>query len=285
MTLGPTGRRARAHRRLIRWVIALDLFFTAGTVLFVYAWPALAARGPAVQTFANYWLAQLYLGAENVLAAWYSSMLLLAVALSACLAFAVERKQKPPRPAGWASGWLLLAAVFTVLSLDEIGSFHERLGLVPWTDQWGMAVIQLGITTAILAGVLAHVRRVGGDEVQRFRVRRRGRIAIAVAGVLMTVGAVAAHSIAAQLPPADSGIPENWFPAAMFLVIARRSLRKRRKRRHRRRAAPIAALALVLSAYFGAGLYGYSAWMGVIGWPHVAAIATAASAFWLWKTV
>lgn len=234
MTAGVAGRRARAHGRLIRWVVALDLFFTAGTLVFVYTWAELAGRGPAMQTFANYWLVQLHLGTENVLAAWYSSMLLLAVALAAYLAFAVERKQKPPRPGRWSAAWLLLAAAFTALSLDEIGSFHERLGLLPWTNppspglrwagQWGFPVIQLGATTAILAGVLAYVRRVGGDEVQRFRVRRRGRIAVAIAGVLMTGGAAASHWIAAQLPPLDTGIPENWFPAAVLLVIARRSL-------------------------------------------------------------
>ena len=29
----------------------------------------------------------------------------------------------------------------------------------------------------------------------------------------------------------------------------------------------------------------YSEWLGVIGWPHVAVLATAASAFWLWTSV
>lgn len=285
MTAGVPGKRARTHRRLIRWVLGLDLFFTAGTLLFVYSWGPLAARGPALQTFANFWLVQLHLGAENVVAAWYSSMLLLAVALAACLAFAVERKQKPS-PRGYRSyAWLVLAAVFTLLSLDEIGSFHERLGWLPWTNHWVVAVVQLGVATAILAGVLAHVRRVGGDKVQRFRVRSRARAAIGIGGALMTIAAAATHHYAAQLPQGDTGMPENWFPAAVFLVIARRSLAKRRKWRHRRRAAPIAALALILSAYFGAGLYGYSEWLGVIGWPHVAVIATGAAALWLWLSV
>ncbi len=284
MTAG-TGMRARAHRRLIRWMLVFNLCFTAGTLLFVYFWSTLAGRGPAVQTFANYWLVQLHLGTENVVAAWYSSMLLLAVALAACLALAVERKQKPPVRGAWSFAWLVVAAVFTVLSLDEIGSFHERLGLLPWTNQWSFAVIQLMACTAIVAALLAYVRRVGGDDAQRFRVRKRARAAIGIAGIAMTAVAALSHWVAAQLPPGDTGIPENWFPAAVLLVVARRSMQKRRKRRHRKRAAPLAAIALILSAYFGAGLYAYSAWMGMVGWPHVAVIATAASAFWLWKTV
>jgi hypothetical protein len=298
MTTGWGGSRARSHGRLIRAVLALDLFFIAGTALFIHEWAHLADYGPAAQTFINFWLVQLYLGAENVVATWYASMLFLAVALAALLAFAVERKQKRPGWRGWrAHGWTLATAVFIILSLDEIGSFHERLGLLrssnsPITD----GIIKLGLATACLAGVLFYVRRVGGDEVQKFRVRRRARRAIAIAGVLLTIGAAFAPSIAAGLPVAANGIPENWFPAAVLFVVARRNAQRamapqrvrkvfsrRRTRKRRRIAAAVAAL--MLSAYFGAGLYGYSPALAAIGWPHVAVIATAASAYWLWKTL
>lgn len=60
------------------------------------------------------------LGLEMNLAAWYSSILLLALSL---LARELSSEQEDFR-----SDWMILAFLFAVLSFDEMGSLHERLG-------------------------------------------------------------------------------------------------------------------------------------------------------------
>ena len=120
----------RVRRRLALLVIALNLIFTAGMVAFLYYWPQRDYFGPRGRAFVDHVLVQFHLGAENVVAAWYSSMLLLLVAVVCVMAYALDRRHAH----GWfrrtlAMGWLPLAAAFTVLSLDEVGSIHERVGM------------------------------------------------------------------------------------------------------------------------------------------------------------
>ena len=67
------------------------------------------------------------LGAENNIAAWFSSMLLATTMWVAALCFVVDGEQ---RKRDWLRyGWLLIAAGFAALSFDELGSLHERLDL------------------------------------------------------------------------------------------------------------------------------------------------------------
>jgi hypothetical protein len=203
------------------------------------------------------------------------------------VAFAWMRLRRAPAAFACIVGGVALFLSDPVLEIFEM-SLLRRAGAGDMAVHDALLVIEeglveLGGAVAFLAGVLLYVRRVdvAEDRVQSFRVGRTGRAAVAIAGLAMSGLAATSHWIVARMPRGDTGIPENWFPAASLFVIAWWSSRVP----HRRGGAPIAAVALALSAYFGAGLYGYSEWMAVIGWPHVAVIATAASAFWLWKTV
>jgi len=77
-------------------------------------------------------LSQLNLASENVIGVWFSSLVFLLVAFAAMLCFWVDRG------AGGAQasfiqkqlhyGWLPVAGICAVLSFDEVGSIHERLG-------------------------------------------------------------------------------------------------------------------------------------------------------------
>jgi hypothetical protein len=74
-------------------------------------------------------LQQVYLASENVAAAWYSSMLLLLVAIGAIICFYCDRQEQGGRLSSVLNyGWLGFSAIFVTLSLDEMGSFHELIG-------------------------------------------------------------------------------------------------------------------------------------------------------------
>ena len=79
----------------------------------------------------KYILVQFYLPRENVIAVWYSSMLLLMIAVVALLCFVVDHKNLPGRRKRTLTyGWVLTAMAFMALSLDEIGSLHERISML-----------------------------------------------------------------------------------------------------------------------------------------------------------
>jgi hypothetical protein len=342
----------RAIRRLGLGLLAANLVFTAGTALFIREWGHREWHGPAGQWLIDRVLVQFHLATENVVAAWYSSMLLLTAALASALAFALEKKgtvtvfrekrgQSPFSAKKGDShlflyGWLGLAAAFAGLSLDELGSLHERLGMlhraggsahgwvyvlgipilgvaafmaafawvrlrkVPaalWLFVAGIAlflsdpvfelfemallragrgndlvihnallvfeegIVELGGALCFLLGVLIYIRRTAGDGPHVFELSTRALPWIACVGLLMTAAVPGAHWFVAQLPPGDTGIPDNWFPAAALYALTLLSLLRTDRR------AGIAIAALVTSAICGAALYGYAGWFQRIGYP------------------
>ncbi len=78
---------------------------------------------------AGFLLAQSDLTRENVIASWYSAMLLLLAAVISFICFLCDGQFTT----NWKSrlikyGWLVFCAIFLLLSLDEMGSFHEMIG-------------------------------------------------------------------------------------------------------------------------------------------------------------
>ncbi|MGR3760304.1 hypothetical protein ACUXV3_09280 [Roseobacteraceae bacterium NS-SX3] len=90
-------------------------------------------------------LYQASLTQENVLAAWFSSMLLLLAACALALCFLLDR-DGAERPA-LRFGWLLTAALFTALSLDELGSLHERFSI--WGEWRGWMLLMAAFLAVI----------------------------------------------------------------------------------------------------------------------------------------
>ena len=85
-------------------------------------------------------------GAENNLAAWYSAITLLIAAGVWVICYALDvrgRSSRGDRLLSW--GWLLLAVLFCFLSLDEEGSFHERLSAVPGLNRYGIVLVPLAV--------------------------------------------------------------------------------------------------------------------------------------------
>ena len=76
----------------------------------------------------GYLMNQFNIGAENRLAAWYSSMLLFLAALGALGCWLLDRRYgRSRRDRLLGHGWVIVALLFAGLSLDEMGSLHERL--------------------------------------------------------------------------------------------------------------------------------------------------------------
>lgn len=319
-----------ALQRLAIILGCCNCLFISGMMAFLYFWNHREHFGPRGRAFIDYGLVQFHLGVENVVAAWYSSMLLLLVAAACGVAFALDRRQKVAGT-GRAShlvdyGWIVVSLAFTGLSLDEIGSFHERIGMmtslnrasllphqaapvgwvvllavpiaafamfmlafgwlrlrrVPWAlallavgvglylcdpllevfeglvkDRGGAllllervleeGVAELGGTCCILFGVLVYCSHIAGARAPEFHPPAARLVFGMTVG--MTLLIPVAHAVVLRLPPADTGIPENWFPSAtlfvLWLVLAACG---------RLRAG---GLALATSACLGAGLYGY----------------------------
>ena len=99
---------------------------------------------------------QATLAGERSMAVWAASLTLMLVALTCGLAFFAERRAGTATRGSWA--WLVMLAGFAALSLDEVGSLHERAGdystlnLVGGSQTWA-GVIALPLTVAI--GALA----------------------------------------------------------------------------------------------------------------------------------
>lgn len=315
---------------------ALNLIFMAGMTAFLHVWANYDTYGPRGRWFIKYVLVQFHLGAENVVAAWYSSMLLLLVAVACLAAYALDRRTPRRGFDAWLGyGWWLLAAAFAALSLDEIGSFHERIGMivalnrasltpgaagaVGWVSMLAIPIgavalfmlafgwlrlrraplalallaagvflyvsdpflelleqsllrggggllleriveeglAELGGTTCVLFGVLLYCRRIARDEAPRFAAPSR-KIG-ALAGMALVAGVPIAHAVVSRLPSGDTGIPENWFPAAALFLLAAGWYASRG-------LCVLVVVLLALSAYFGAGLFGYAAWYAAIGY-------------------
>ncbi|MCX6149110.1 MAG: hypothetical protein NTX22_01150 [Ignavibacteriales bacterium] len=119
----------RLIKKIIISIIILNLIMMIGTYTFSVSFRSLTVPWEHSSRFLRYFLVQFNLATENVIASWYSSMLLLSVSIISIICFWVDRQeQKPGRSQILSFGWLIIALIFAGLSLDEVGSFHERLG-------------------------------------------------------------------------------------------------------------------------------------------------------------
>jgi hypothetical protein len=327
-------------------LLAINVIFTAGTALFIREWSHLGWHGASGRWFVQHVLVQFHLATENVVAAWYSSMLLLSVGVAALLAFVLDHRSV------YRWGWLIVLAAFAGLSLDELGSLHERLGMLhrAGADASGWVyvlvvpiaavalfmtafawfhlrrvpaaagcfvlgtalflsdpvfeliemsllrtggahdlfvhnallvveegIVELGGALCFLLGVLVYIRRTRGEGPHTIDLGTATAVRWQAAGALvMTAGVPAAHWFVARWPAGDSGIPDNWFPAATLFLAALLALGTRGAR-----GRLTATVLVTLSAAFGASIYGYSSWFIRIGYPGEAldAAVTAVAAY------
>lgn len=122
-------KKLLVHIRLspaqLRWclvaILAANLLVLAGT----WAAHALHVKAYSFKTA----LRLLDLARENTITTWYSSMLLLSVAIMSAVCFSADwQRFHRWRDKYLSGGWLLFSMIFVTLSFDEIGSFHETIG-------------------------------------------------------------------------------------------------------------------------------------------------------------
>lgn len=203
----PVTLNLEVSRRRARILLVLIAVLTAGVLVGAFlAVTVLAGSGGLLSIVAS----QLNLGSENVAAVWYSSMLLFSVALAMTACFLVDREAGSGVHADASLadyGWLMCAAVFVVLSLDELGSVHERIffisaiprvaGLHGWTS---VLAVPIGIVAAGLLWFAA------------VRVRRQPMAAfLMVLGILLFVSIpVQEHLEVAKYYGADGDRRPTW---------------------------------------------------------------------------
>lgn len=102
----------------------------------------------------KYLYVQFHLAAENVLATWYSSTMLFGAGLGSLLCAVIDRESGGRRD--WLSyGWLILGAIFILLSADEVGSIHERVGMMPEMNLFGSEELGWSKVLAVPIGIVA----------------------------------------------------------------------------------------------------------------------------------
>lgn len=153
-----------------------------------------------------------YPGREGNITTWYSSVLLVGVALGLAGHAVIRRR------AGLASWpYASLAALALLLSADEAASMHEQLGraaeylelAVPWTFNW----LILGIPVAVVAGAL--ILWVAQ------RIDRRLRRRLTVGGSAFLLGAIGFELVGGivvtELGGTSQAIPAVLYQGAQFL--------------------------------------------------------------------
>jgi hypothetical protein len=144
--ISPFRAFTRQHLRIAAILVgSLNLLFMAGTLVFGELFDRLPGGQAAWEKapyFMKYILDEFTLVTENVVAVWYSSMLLLVVTILAALCFFVNRQEAietaSPARRRLLGGWFIIALIFALLSLDEMGSLHEGFSRIVLEKKgWG----------------------------------------------------------------------------------------------------------------------------------------------------
>jgi hypothetical protein len=129
--------------------------------------------------------------------------------------------------------------------------------------------LELFGTLSFLMGVLVWLRESarsmpGATLMWRVDAEQAAKIG-GLAALIVAIGVPLSAGLVRWMPVGDSGIPMNWFPAAAafllsLLAVGVRAGASAERDGRRRLALAVAVLALTISAYFGAGIHGYTTW-------------------------
>ncbi len=160
---------ARQRKTALGLLLLANLLMLAGTLVFNRYWYDVIYQDWRAGSGVKWFLLQFNLATENVFAVWYSSMLLLAASLACLLCFVVDVQRFKRGTAHYLSyGWVMMALVFGLLSLDEMGSIHEKVGNMSRLNPFGdyplgwiyLLGVPIGLVGLLMLGFgLIHLRR------------------------------------------------------------------------------------------------------------------------------
>jgi hypothetical protein len=155
---------------LLSIILMMNLLMLGGTWLFSNHYYDDLAGNWGNASDSSYFLLQFNLATENVIATWYSSMLLLLAAIMGLFCFTLDQTRSLNLRDRYLSyGWIFFSGVFIVLSLDEVGSLHEEAGEIialgffgtypsGWVFILSIPIVMVGISMLLFGWV--HLRRV-----------------------------------------------------------------------------------------------------------------------------
>lgn len=196
--------------KIIKWIIGLDILFLIGT------WLHHSKLVFQHRHTMNLLLLQFNLGLENVAASWYSSMLLFLIAVMAGLCYLADRQRfDKPKERILNTGWLFIVLAFTMLSFDEMGSFHESIGDSALFKEMGAGKMSGWIVFYIAGGLVA------AFMIAFFLMKFKGNkkvLLFAVAGFLLYVSNPFQEKFE-HYTWDNSPDPANWHRPAFFLLL------------------------------------------------------------------
>jgi hypothetical protein len=140
-------------RRL--WLLAaVNALLIGASWLFTLYYRVTLSSDWSAGSWVKYLFVQFHMAAENVLVTWYSSMILLSASVVSLFCHAADRIHGAPKGV-MRVGWLLLSVILLLLSADEIGSIHERIGMLPILNFSGSGALGWSTVLAIPIGVVA----------------------------------------------------------------------------------------------------------------------------------
>lgn len=164
---GPLGLSARGAVGLVAGAVAGWALLVLGTAAFSRYIGAAGGEWSAAG-WPKLVLVQLHLGSMNVAAAWFASMLRLAVAIGAAMCLLADRASLPRSARSGrvlSFGWLVVGGGFAALSLGAMGSLSDRLELAQSRGLLPLWALDLLAATVLFAAgatglfVLVHVSR------------------------------------------------------------------------------------------------------------------------------
>lgn len=228
--------------RALRAAIALALVVLIATALGPYR-----AELPWLASLVVH---QLRLQSENVIGVWYASMVFLGASLLFALA-ALRARQA--RAHTWsARGWGAFAAITALLSLDELGSLHERLGLMldPFEHLGWIGVLAVP-GAIVVGGMVLFAAKVAREEPAVAALVALGAV------LLATVPVQEWFEVHVGRDPVVGAVLEEGTELAAALLFVAAGLLKLPASGHPRLAAPrcgwtVVAAAVVAAAAVGA---------------------------------
>lgn len=192
----------------LKLVVIINILFLIGTWL-----SANQVLFPDIITL-QWYLSELNFAKENVVAAWYSSMLFFSTGVVAVLCFWADMQRSGEGKMKLLNyGWLVMAGIFITLSFDEMGSFHEMIsqtGMFKKAGGGNGKMVFFGLIGAVAIFMFAFF-------ISKFKTDKLA-LALTIIGVLLFISNPFQEKFEIH-SWRSSADPDNWRRPIGFLLL------------------------------------------------------------------